>query len=129
MDIKITNSGGNPPLDTSASTVQNIPNVQVVGQDANQVDTGTKGDFYQTSNSKENFTEKDVKKAVDTFNKLLEDKESHVEYEIYGKFKNLSIRIVNNKTKEVVQELPPKKIIDMVNKLCELAGIFVDKKA
>ncbi|MCT8976137.1 flagellar protein FlaG [Clostridium sp. CX1] len=81
------------------------------------------------SNNKQGVSEKDVKKAADKLNKLLEGKATHVEYELYGKSKELTIRIVNDKTKEVVREMPPKKLIDMVDKLCELAGVFVDQKA
>ncbi|WML35503.1 flagellar protein FlaG [Clostridium sp. OS1-26] len=76
-----------------------------------------------------NISEEEVKKSVDKFNKLMEDKSTYVEYEVYGKFKDITIRIVNSKTKEVIREIPPKKIIDMIDKLCELAGVFVDQKA
>ncbi|MBV1821848.1 flagellar protein FlaG, partial [Bacteroidales bacterium MSK.15.36] len=43
--------------------------------------------------------------------------------------KSITIKILDHKTKEVVKEIPPKKLIDMVDKLCELAGVFLDKKA
>lgn len=76
-----------------------------------------------------NYTLDDIKKATDKLNKLLEDKSTHVEYEVYGKSKSITIKILNNKTKEIVKEIPPKKIIDMVDKLCELAGVFVDQRA
>jgi len=74
------------------------------------------------------FSEDDIKKAVEKLNKLFEDRETHVEYEIYGKFKDITIKIIENSTKKVVKEIPPKKLIDMVDKLCELAGMFVDDK-
>lgn len=72
--------------------------------------------------------EKEVKKSVDKLNKLLEDKETYLQYEVYGKFNDITIKIINKKTKETIKEIPPKKIIDMVAKLCELAGFFVDEK-
>lgn len=74
------------------------------------------------------FSEDDIKKAAEKLNKLFEDRETHVEYEIYGKFKDITIKIIENSTKKVVKEIPPKKLIDMVDKLCELAGMFVDDK-
>lgn len=133
MEIRGANQPGQTTSDLNVSTVGNTANIQVVGREDVQVNTEPNGNEQsganQTSSGQKDLTEKDVKKAVDKLNNLLEDKESHVEYEVYGKFKDLTVRIVNNKTKEVIQELPPKKIIDMVNKLCELAGIFVDKKA
>lgn len=80
-------------------------------------------------NKDEKIDIRDLEKAVDKLNKLLDEKQTHIEYEVYGKFKDLTIKIINNKTKEVVKEIPPKKIIDMVDKLCEIAGILIDQKA
>ncbi|EPY2277532.1 flagellar protein FlaG [Clostridium sporogenes] len=84
-------------------------------------------DEKQTTLDKEST--KEVKDSVDKLNKLLEGKDIHLEYEIYGKFRDLTIRLINTKTKEVIKEIPPRKIIDMVAKLCEMAGVLVDEKA
>lgn len=82
------------------------------------------------SNSAVNkINEKEVNKAIDKINKFLEDNKSHAEYEIHDKFKDVMIKIVDDKTGEVIQELPPKKILDMVAKMCELVGVLFDKKA
>lgn len=126
MEIRSASQSGQTTSDLNVSTVGNTANIHVVGQEGIQVNTEPKDN--QQSSGEKNLTEKDVKKAIDKLNNLLEDKESHVEYEVYGKYKSLTVRIVNNTTKEVIQELPPRKLIDMVDKLCELAGIFVDKK-
>ncbi|EPY6466814.1 flagellar protein FlaG [Clostridium sporogenes] len=79
-----------------------------------------------TTLDKENI--KEVKDSVDKLNKLLEGKDIRLEYEIYGKFRDLTIRLIDIKTKEVIKEIPPRKIIDMVAKLCEMAGVLVDEK-
>ena len=73
--------------------------------------------------------EKDINKAIDKLNKFLEDKSTHAEYEIHEKLKDVMIRIVDDVTGEVVQELPPKKVLDMVAKMCEMVGLIVDNKA
>ncbi|MBU5483073.1 flagellar protein FlaG [Clostridium sp. MSJ-11] len=72
--------------------------------------------------------EDDLKKAVDTLNKTFNDKSTYLEYEVYGKTNNIIVRIMDKNTKEIVKEIPPKKIIDMVDKLCELAGVFMDER-
>ena len=38
------------------------------------------------------------------------------------------IKIHDKETDEVIVEYPPEKILDMVAKMCERAGIFMDKK-
>ncbi|ABS39350.1 flagellar protein FlaG [Clostridium botulinum] len=72
---------------------------------------------------------REVKDSVDKLNKLLEGQDIRLEYEIYGKFRDLTIRLIDTKTKEVIKEIPPRKIIDMVAKLCEMAGVLIDEKA
>lgn len=73
--------------------------------------------------------EKDVRKAVEKLNVFLEDNKTHAEYEIHPMFKDVMIKIVDDKTGEVVLEVPPKKILDMIAKMCEMVGVMVDKKA
>lgn len=133
MEIRGINQGRQSTFDFNVNPVSNTQNTQEVsGQGSptiNQSKNEQQGYQPQSGSEHRSLSEKEVKKAVDKLNKLLEDKASHVEYEVYGRFNDLTIRIVNNKTKEVIKELPPKKLIDMVDKLCELAGMFVDKKA
>lgn len=88
-----------------------------------------KGESRGALTKDKDYTLDEVKKAADKLNKLFEDKSTYVEYEVYGKSKSITIKILDHKTKEVVKEIPPKKLIDMVDKLCELAGVFVDQKA
>ncbi|WP_207670506.1 flagellar protein FlaG [Haloimpatiens lingqiaonensis] len=71
----------------------------------------------------------EVKNMVDGLNKLIKNADTHLEYEKHEKLNEYVIRIVDNETKEVVKEIPPKKILDMVAKMCEMIGIIVDKKA
>lgn len=71
----------------------------------------------------------EVKAAVDKLNKFLEDNKTHAEYERHDKFNDLIIKIVDDKTGEVIQELPPRKILDMVAKMMEMVGVLFDKKA
>lgn len=122
MEIRSINQLRQSTSELNPSTAASTASTQTKEHETSTVNVKLEG-------SQQNLTNKDVEKAVDKLNKLLEDKETHAEYEVYGKFKDLTIKIVDNKTNEVVQELPPKKIIDMVNKLCELAGVFVNKKA
>ena len=49
---------------------------------------------------------------------------------MYSVFKNdLMIKITDKDTNQVVLEVPPKQILDLVAKMCEMVGIFFDKKA
>lgn len=103
---------------------------------------GSDGQYVKTNSSNENIVvnitsngverrairENDLKKAVDSVNKNLGKDDSHIEYEVYGKFRDITIKLVDNNTKRVIKEMPPKNIIDMITKFCEMAGLFLDQK-
>lgn len=116
-----TDNVNNSNID-SESNIQNV--VQV---DNNKSDSN--GNLEQNNSQQRQITEKDVKSAADKLNKLLEGNNTHVEYDFVGKSRIMSVKIIDDKTKDVVREIPPKKIIEMIDKLCELAGIMVDEKA
>lgn len=76
------------------------------------------------------YTEKDLQESLDIVNALLNKHNSHAEYYMHDKFKNvIMIKFIDSDTGEILQEVPPKKIIDMIAKMCEMVGIILDKKA
>lgn len=76
-----------------------------------------------------NFDKKQLDKSINKLNNFLKDEKTHAEYSVHDKLNAIMIKIVNDETKEVIMELPPQKILDMVAKMCELVGIGIDKKA
>lgn len=103
-----------------------------------QVATETKKvDFKVVGNNKiaevtskdKGYREEEIVKAVDKLNKFLQDDNTSAEYTVHEVFGDVMIKIIDNDTKEVLMEVPPKKILDLVAKMCELAGVLVDKKA
>lgn len=77
----------------------------------------------------DDFSKKDLDKAITKLNKFLEDDNAYAEYKVHERFGDIMIKIIDSKTKDVIMEVPPKKILDMVAKLCEMAGVVFDKKA
>jgi flagellar protein FlaG len=126
MEVNSTSQGRQLSLDAAVSG-SNIQ--QNYNSSGSTIDLEIVKIFNDENNVDKPVTEENVKKAVDKFNPLLEENDTHFEYEIYGKFKDTVLKLVDNNTKKVIKEIPPKNIIDMVNKFCELAGLFVNKKA
>lgn len=71
---------------------------------------------------------KDLDKAVKKLNKFLEDEPVHAEYSVHKDLKVIMIKIVDDNTKQVIMEIPPQKILDMVASMCKQVGL-IDKKA
>ena len=60
----------------------------------------------------------------------MENDETYAEISFHEDFKHdIMVKIIDKKTKEVIMEIPPKKIIDMVAEMCKIAGVIFDKKA
>jgi len=70
-----------------------------------------------------------IQKSVDDLNKLLEKQSTHAEYKVHKYFGDVIIKIVDDRTNKVIKEIPPEKILDMVQKMYEMDGVFVNKKA
>lgn len=135
MDVKSLGQGGQNAFEFNYTTNNSSTDTQNAIQNNNSNDINLENkasttDSYGKSNSQQRqITEKDVKTATDKLNKLFEGTDTHVEYDFIGKSRIMSVKIINDETKEVIKEIPPKKIIEMIDKLCELAGIMVDEKA
>lgn len=130
MEVKGLSQGGQNTLDYYMNQIQNSStNDGEVEANGNKQQNNAVQDKDASANTKD-INESKVKNAVDKINKLLEDKSTHLVYEAHDSFKHdIIIKIVDNKTNEVVREVPPRKLLDMVAKLCELAGVFINQKA
>lgn len=72
--------------------------------------------------------EAEVIKAIETSNEKIEAFGRRLQFSIHEKTKEIMVKVIDTKTEEVIREIPPEKILDMIGKMCELAGIFVDKR-
>ena len=135
MEVRNISQGGQTSLDnigtsrdSSKSIPNEIPSVQYVDP-APKVkgDTTTKSKAQGKNSS---ISEKELKKALDKLTGFLPNDNTSVEYEYHDKFTNdLMITIVDKTTKEVILEVPPRKILDLVAKMMEMVGVLFDKKA
>lgn len=67
--------------------------------------------------------------SVDQANQTLKMYDRKLEMAVHEVTKTVMYTLRDTKTNEVIMEFPPKKIQDMIAKMWELAGLFVDKKA
>lgn len=70
-----------------------------------------------------------IKRSLEEANKSLSKVDRYIEREIHDKTKAVMYKIRDRKTGEVIAEFPPKKIQDMIAKMWEFAGMFVDERA
>ena len=73
----------------------------------------------------EDMLEKSIKQA----NKSLLQVNRFIEREVHEVTHAVMYTLKDVQTQEIIAEFPPKKIQDMIAKMWELAGLFVDEKA
>ncbi len=89
----------------------------------------SKPEEINNSLSEKENSEKEIKSAVSKINKVLEGEGTHLQYEKHDVLNQMIVRVIDDNTNEVINEIPNRKILDMVAKMCEMAGVLVDKKA
>lgn len=83
----------------------------------------------QSEKVKENpYSEDRVLEIVDEANKAFTPYDRRFEISVHEKTKKIMIKVLDSVTDQVIKELPPEKILDVVAGLWEVAGIIVDKK-
>lgn len=68
-------------------------------------------------------------KAIEMANKTLKQHNNFIERSVHETTKTVMYVMKDTETDEVIREFPPKKIQDMIAKMWELAGLFVDEQA
>jgi len=88
----------------------------------------------ESSNKEMNFfneekvTKNSTKELVDNLNKFLNPIQTSLHFELHEKLNEYYVTIVDSNTKEIVREIPPKKLLDIYAALAEQLGLIVDKK-
>lgn len=69
-----------------------------------------------------------LQKAIDKANKSFQPFDRRFERSIHEKTKTVMVKVINSTNDEVIREIPPEKVLDMVAYMLEVAGILVDEK-
>lgn len=77
----------------------------------------------------EEIDEDMLNQSIQQANKNLESYNRVVERSVHDVTKTVMYTVRNTVTNEVIAEFPPKRIQDMIAKMWELAGLFVDEQA
>ncbi|MFZ7120921.1 MAG: flagellar protein FlaG [Eubacteriaceae bacterium] len=83
---------------------------------------------YEFQGEEYKYTGDDLKKAVNETNKMIFGGNSHFEFQVHEKTGAMMVKLIDNNTNEVIKEIPPEKILDLVANIWELVGIIVDEK-
>lgn len=94
-------------------------------QSVQKVETKTS---EENSTKKQEYSKKEIDSALNKINNFLKDDKTHAEYTYNEEMKTMMVKVIDENTKEVLLEIPPKKILDMVASMLRQVGLL-DKKA
>ena len=75
-----------------------------------------------------NTEEHEVIRAIEHANKHFRCYDRRLEFSIHEETKKILVKVIDTEDDSIIREIPSEKILDMVAKLWELAGLFVDEK-
>ncbi|MBB2481627.1 flagellar protein FlaG [Bacillus sp. APMAM] len=77
----------------------------------------------QTSYPKEK-----LQKVVDGMNEFVQASNTHLKFELHDELNEYYVSIIDDKTQEVIKEIPSKRMLDIYAEMEKHLGILVDKK-
>ncbi|MGG3738375.1 flagellar protein FlaG [Aeribacillus pallidus] len=69
-----------------------------------------------------------LEEIVKGMNEFLQPSHTSLKFELHDKLKEYYVKIIDERTNEVVREIPPKKLLDMYATMMQFVGLIVDKK-
>jgi flagellar protein FlaG len=100
-----------------------------IKQSVNDGETvSTDAQLAMVSGEAEPIDDELLEKSVEQANKSLKKHDRYIERNIHEVTKAIMYKVKDTKTDEVIAEFPPQKVQDMIAKMWELAGLFVDER-
>lgn len=69
-----------------------------------------------------------IVEVVESLNQFLQPTHTSLRFQFHEKLNEYYVAVVDDKTKEVVREIPPKKLLDFYAAMTDFLGLMVDKK-
>ncbi|MFY4775074.1 flagellar protein FlaG [Metabacillus sp. RGM 3146] len=73
-------------------------------------------------------TKEQLEKAIGGMNDFVKSGNTHLQFKLHEKLNEYYVTVVDDKTNEVVKEIPSKKLLDIYAAMTDFIGLMVDKK-
>ncbi len=103
-------------------------NIEVSLQNEKGINKEGVNDKFIDKNDIKEIDEDTLLKMINQANKAFEAKYTRLEFSIHKETHEIVVKVYDKETNELIREIPPEKILDIIAKLWELAGIFVDER-
>jgi flagellar protein FlaG len=86
---------------------------------------------HHTNNSEttaQNIPKEKLEEVVKGLNEFLQPSQTSLKFKLHDELQEYYVQIINERTNEVIREIPPKKLLDIYAAMMEFVGLIVDKK-
>ena len=114
-----------------ANTIDSINYNEVNRNGSNVRKVGTKDIAVETARRQREekpYTEEELIKSIESANEQFVAFDRRFEFSIHEKTKQIMVKVIDVTTDEIIREIPPEKILDLVAAIWEISGIIVDER-
>lgn len=114
-------------VNNSYNDVKIIQNSQETYTDSRRV---VSNDSIKPEKKVEMANESDIKRfetAINEINNKIKQTHTRFEFSYHEVTKRVAIKVLDKETNKVIREIPPEESLEMLEKLWEIAGLFVDE--
>ena len=76
----------------------------------------------------ERIPKQKLEEIVKGMNEFLQPSHTSLKFNVHEDLKEYYVQLIDDRTKEVVREIPPKKLLDMYAAMMKFVGLIVDRK-
>lgn len=76
----------------------------------------------------ERISKEKLEEVVKGLNEFLQPSHTSLKFNVHEDLKEYYVQLIDDRTKEVVREIPPKKLLDMYAAMMKFVGLIVDRK-
>ncbi|WP_160032750.1 flagellar protein FlaG [Paenibacillus sp. An7] len=117
MNVQFLVSAG-----STTSTQQNVIDIKLTYISKDQVGSNELQPI-DVKGTEEHFI-RNIERAM----KVLEGPQTTLDISIHEKTHDIMVKVLNKETGELIREIPPEKILDLVAEMMDTAGLLIDKK-
>jgi flagellar protein FlaG len=102
---------------------------RIRNEKANSMIESQKQNHTSTSETpQQDLPKEKLEEVVKSLNEFLQPSHTSIKFELHDELQEYYVQIIDQRTNEVIREIPPKKLLDMYAAMMEFVGLIVDKK-
>ena len=116
------------PQSKPVAEVHSAPAVDVSVAPVNTAPTPAPAAEQGRSQQQSQPSKEEIQKAISAANKKAHFGHTNAQFSYHEETHSIAVKIMDAETSEVIKEIPSEETLEMISKMCELAGIMVDER-